>query len=143
MTFKEFRELQNLQEKVSPDCSTGAGELPPVVGPWKDFVAIRTNHLDDIRPPSSKERDAGFDCQSFDHIIKALFRKRPLGLAAGKYQLAWKNKKGYQTGIVSIDTNKKTITWITIMQLNKKRALDYHPKPGDRLLDLGMVNEPN
>ena len=134
--------FMELTEKVSPNCDNGAGELPPVVGPWQGFTVIRTNHLDDIRPPSSKERDDGFDCKSFDFIIKALFRKRPLGLTAGKYQLAWKNNKGYQTGIVNIDTSKKPITWITIMQLNKKRATDYHPKPGDRLLDLGIVNEP-
>ena len=134
-TFKQFI------ERVSQDCSTGAGELPMFVGPWKGFTVIRTNHLDDKRPPSERDRDHGFDCGSFDSIISAFLKKRPLGLKDGKYSLTWKNKKGHQNAVVNVNNDKKTITFITIIQLNKRQPNDYHAK-GAAALFIGNISVP-
>ncbi len=84
-----FKEL--FTERVSPDCSTGPGIIPD--GPYKGWEIVRTNHLDDKRD-TGRERDDGFDCQTFDAIISKLMQKRPLGLKSGKMQLTWKNAKG-------------------------------------------------
>ncbi len=134
MKFKE------IFEKVSQDCSTGAGEIPS--GPYKGWKAIRTNHLDDTRPPSERERDANFDCQTFDALIDGFLKKRPLGVQDGKYQITWKNKKGVQAFVINVDNSKKVITFITVMQLNKRSPQDYHAK-GARAIDLGKILEPN
>ena len=48
----------NINEKVSPDCSDGAGIIPE--GPYKGWKVYRTNHIDDIRKETGKERDHGF-----------------------------------------------------------------------------------
>ena len=133
ISFKNY-----LSEQVTPDCANGAGVVPD--GPYKGWKLVRTSHLDDKR--GSKDRDDGFDCETFDELMGAMNKKRPLGINDGTWQLAWKNSKGYQTAIVSIDNSKKQITFITVMQLNKKKALDYHPKKGDKFLDLGKVLEP-
>jgi len=137
MTFKDY-----LCEVVSGDCSSGAGIIP-TIGPYKDFKVKRTNHLDDPRnPPNPEQRDQGFDCQSFDHITTAFFRKRPLGVSDGDYSLFWKNEKGVQTAIVNINNKSKTFTYVTIMQLNKRNMNDYKIKQKTIKLDLGKVLEP-
>lgn len=136
-----FAKIEALNEKVSPDCSTGPGVIPD--GPWKEYEVIRTNHLDDPRnPPNPKQRDAGFDCDTFDAIITKLMQKRPLGLRGGKMQLTWKNPRGYQAVVVNIDTSKKTITFITVMQMDRKKATQYETK-GAPSIDLGIIKEPN
>lgn len=139
--FKELFLKANklLSEKVSPDCSTGPGVIPE--GPWKGFEVIRTNHLDDVRD-SGRQRDHGFDCDTFDAIITKLMQKRPLGLNSGKMQLTWKNSKGYQAVVIQIDKEKKTITFITVMQMNRKKANQYETK-GAPSIDLGIIKEPN
>lgn len=132
-----FKEL--FTEKVSPDCSTGAGVIPE--GPWKDFKVVRTSHLDDKRD-TGRDRDHGFNCDTFDAIITKLMQKRPLGLKSGKMQLTWKNPKGYQAVVVNISTDAKTITFITVMQMNRKKATQYETK-GAPSIDLGIIKEPN
>ena len=128
-------------EKVSGDCLTGAGEIPD--GPWKGYKVIRTNHLDDPRnPPDPTQRDQNFDCSTFDGIITKLMQKRPLGLKSGKMQLTWKNSRGYQAVVVNISTDNKTITFITVMQLNRKKSTQYETK-GAPSIDLGILKEPN
>jgi hypothetical protein len=136
MTFKEF-----LLEKVSPDCSTGSGVVPE--GPWKGFKAVRTNHLDEPRPPKGEERDEGFDCNTFDEIMKSFFKKRPLGVADGDYSLFWKNSKGWQTAIINVNNDTKTIKWITVIQKNKKSMNDYRIKYKTIKINLGNIPEPN
>ncbi len=131
--------FKELFEKVSPDCSTGGGEIPD--GPWKDYRVIRTSHLDDERG-TGRERDYGFDCDTFDALITKLMQKRPMGLRDGKMQLTWKNSKGYQAVVVSVQTSKKTITFITVMQMNRKKATQYETK-GAPSIDLGIIKEPN
>ena len=134
-----FKEL--FLEKVTPDCSTGSGVIPD--GPWKGYKIIRTSHLDEPRnPPSPIQRDQGITCDYFDEVAKALFRKRPLGLQDGKYALFWKNSRGVQNAMVQIDTDRKTITFVTMMQLNKRSINDYRLRPGDIKLDLGVIKEP-
>ena len=144
MKFKKyFNELMNpinLVERVSPDCSTGAGEIT-TAGPWKDFKVIRTSHLDDERN-TGRERDHGFDCDTFDAIITKFLQKRPLGIKDGKVQLTWKNSKGYQAAVVQVSNSKKNITFVTIMQLNRKKATQYETN-GDPSIDLGIIKEPN
>ena len=132
-----FKEIFRLFEKVSPDCSTGAGVIPD--GPWNNYKIIRTNHLDDLR--NGKERDQGVTCDYFDEIAKALFRKRPLGLNAGDYALFWTNSKGTQVAMVDINTEKKTITFVTMIQQDKAMN-KYKIKAGTKKLDLGRVLEP-
>ena len=137
-----FKELFiELTEKVSKDCSTGSGVIPD--GPWKEYKVIRTSHLDEPRnPPNPKQRDDSFICNTFDLIITKLMQKRPLGLKSGKVQLTWKNPKGYQAVVVNISTDLKTITFITVMQLNRKKATQYETK-GAPSIDLGLIKTPN
>lgn len=133
-----FKEL--FTEKVTPDCSNGPGVIPE--GPWKGFKVVRTSHLDDKRKPSNKDRDDGFDCQTFDALITKLMQKRPLGLKSGKMQITWKNKDGVQAAVINISNDQKTITFITVMQLNRSNASKYETK-GAPNIDLGLVKEPN
>ena len=133
-----FRDI--FSEKVSNDCSTGSGVVPN--GPYKGWKLVRTSHLDDKRD-SGRERDHNFDCDTFTDLMNGLTKKRPLGINSGKWSLAWKNQKGYQTAIVQINSDKKQVTFVTVMQLNKKKALDYRPKKGDKFLDLGNINTPD
>ena len=130
-----FKEL--FLEKVSQDCSTGNGTIPD--GPYKGWEIIRTSHLDQER--NGKERDAGFNCSTFDALITKLLQKRPLGLKDGKMQLSWKNSKGYQAVVVGVDNSKKSIVFVTVMQLNKKKSTDYHTK-GAANINLGNLKEP-
>jgi len=136
MTFKDY-----LLEKVSGDCSTGAGVIPKI-GPWKGFLAVRTNHLDEPRnPPDPTQRDQNFECDSFDDIVKALIKKRPLGIADGRYLVYWKNRKGVQSAVIKIDNKTKQIIFVTIMQLNKRNVNDY--KSGGAIkMDLGNLKVP-
>jgi len=140
LLFKKIEALK-LEEAVSGDCSDGSGVIPG--GPYKGWNVVRTKHLDDPRPPSEIERDAGFECDDFSDLIQGLSRKRPLGIADGKWQMTWKNQRGYQAFIIQINNQKKELIFLTIMQLNKKRALGYHPKPGDKFLDLGTIKIPD
>ena len=138
MTFKEY-----LLERVSADCSTGSGVIPGI-GPWAGYKAVRTGHLDEPRnPPSPIQRDQGFDCKSFDEILKALIRKRPLGLPNGDFALFWKNSKGVQNAMINIKQDNKTITFVTMIQQSKRNMNDYRVKKGTVKLDLGLVKEPN
>ena len=127
-------------EKVSGDCSTGSGVVPG--GPWNGYKIIRTSHLDEPRnPPSPIQRDQGVTCNYFDEIAKALFRKRPLGMKTGDYAIFWKNAKGVQNAMVRIDAEKKTITFVTMIQQSKPMN-KYRVKQGTVKLDLGIVKEP-
>ena len=137
----KFKEYNALYEKVSPDCSTGPGVIPE--GPWKGFKVVRTGHLDDPRnPPSKKQRDDSFDCDTFDALITKLMQKRPMGLKSGKMQITWKNKEGYQAAVINISNDNQTITFITIMQMNRSSATKYETK-GAPNIDLGLIKEPN
>jgi hypothetical protein len=128
-------------EKVSGDCSTGAG-IVPNVGPFKDFKILRTSHLDNKRGTSSKERDEDFDCQSFDLILKKFFQKRPLGVQDGDYSLFWENKEGVQSMIININNEEKALSIITIMQLNKNNMNNYRIKQKTIKINLGKIQEP-
>ena len=86
--YKMFTETIN--EKVSKDCSDGSGVIPD--GPYKGWKVIRTRHLDEPRPPSEKERDDGFLCDTFENLVLAFLKKR-LNIQDGKYLLEWKNNK--------------------------------------------------
>jgi hypothetical protein len=106
-------------------------------------VIVRTSHLDDPRnPPSPIQRDQNFDCDSFDEIMKDFFRKRPLGVSDGDYSIFWKNQKGVQTAIINVNNKTKKITWVTIMQLNKRSMNDYKIKQKTIKIDLGNIPEP-
>ncbi len=135
MTFKDY-----LQEKVSQDCSTGSGVIPD--GPYKGWKLIRTSHLDDDRK-SGMDRDENFDCDTFDAIVTKFLQKRPMGLKDGKYSLSWKNANGYQNTVVAVRNSDTSITFITVIQMNKKSARDYHHKKGQSSIDLGIIKEPN
>ncbi len=139
MKFKEYL-AKDLAEKVAPNCEAGGGEIPS--GPYKGWKVIRTNHLDDIRPPSEKERDEGFDCDTFDKLIYAFLSKRPLGINDGSYSLTWKNSKGHQNFVVSANNDKKTLTVVTIIQLNRKDQNGYHAKDSASIF-LGNINKPS
>jgi len=138
--FKEFFESFEINEKVSADCSTGSGVVPKI-GPYKDFVVVRTSHLDDERSPGI-QRDQNFDCDTFDQIAKAFFRKRPLGVADGDYSLFWKNSRGVQSAVININNKTKKLTFVTIMQLNKRSVNDYRIKQKTIKIDLGVIKEP-
>ena len=134
-----FKEL--FTEKVSNDCSTGSGVIPGI-GPWAGYKAIRTNHLDDPRnPPDPTQRDDGFDCNAFDAILKGLIRKRPLGLPSGDFAIFWTNAKGTQNAMININKDRKTITFVTMIQQSKPMN-KYRVKAGTSKLDLGRINEP-
>ena len=130
--------FKNFLEKVSPNCDTGSGVIPD--GPYKGWKVYRTSHLDDIRKPSNKERDDGFSCATFEVLVKKFLQKRALGINSGKYQLTWKNSRGYQAVVVNVTNDNKTISFITVMQLNKKAARDYYAKGPS--IDLGLIKEP-
>jgi len=132
-----FREII---EKVSTDCSTGAGVVPNV-GPFKDFQIIRTTHLDQPRGSSSEERDQDFDCSSFDSILKKFFQRRPLGVQDGDYSLFWNNPKT-QCMVVNINNKSKKLTILTIMQLDKRNMNDYRIKGKTIKINLGPISEP-
>ena len=134
-----FKEL--FLEKVSNDCQTGAGVVPNV-GPFKNFKIVRTNHLDAKRGQSSKERDEDFDCESFDLILKKFFQKRPLGVQDGDYSLFWENKNGVQSMIININNTNKSLTILTIMQLNKNNMNDYKIKQKTIKINLGKIPKP-
>ena len=135
MNFRAY-----LTEKVSGDCSTGSGVVPN--GPWNGYKIIRTSHLDEPRnPPSPIQRDQGVTCDYFDEIAKALFRKRPLGLRSGAYAIFWTNSKGTQNAMVQINTEKLSITFVTMIQQSKPKN-KYRVKQGTVKLDLGRVLEP-
>ena len=101
---------------------------------------IRTNHLDDRRS-NGTERDENFNCDTFDALITKLLQKRPLGLKAGKTQLTWKNQKGYQAVVLQISVDSKSITFITAMQLNKKKSTQYEMRDGVNI-NLGVLSTP-
>jgi hypothetical protein len=133
-----FKEIFRLFEKVSRDCSNGPGIVPD--GPYKGWELIRTSHLDEPRK-NGKERDHDWNCQSFDNLVTKFLQKRPLGINDGKYTLTWKNSDGYQSCIVSVDNSRKSITFVTIMMLNKKSTRDY-TKVGSTLINLGVIQLP-
>jgi hypothetical protein len=108
-----FKEL--FCEKVSPNCDNGSGVAPVTIKGWK---VIRTEHLDDPRPPSGKERDEGFTCDTFEELVEQFLKKRPL-IQSGNYNITWKNSKGYQSMIVSVNAEAKEMTFITIIHGNK------------------------
>jgi hypothetical protein len=139
-SFKQF-----FMEVVTKDCSTGAGEIPD--GPYKGWKVIRTRHLDEPRPPSDEERDEGFDCKTFEKIVMTFLQKRPLGIQDGSYQLVWKNDKGYQVVVVDVNNKDKKITFITVIQGNKKNPIGYMTAPSmkkhQRLINLGKIDEPD
>ncbi len=120
-------------ERVSPDCSTGNGAMFKL-GTW---IIGRTSHLDDPRPPSEKERDDGFFCKEFIGIVKLFLKKRPIEIQDGKYHLIYQDANGYQNCLVSVNNEFKTMTFVTIMQLNKKTPNDYKIKNGEKMLVLG------
>ncbi len=130
----------HLSEKVTPDCADGSGVIPD--GPYKGWKVIRTSHLDDDRK-NGKDRDVNFDCDTFDAIITKFLQKRPMGVKDGKYSLSWRNIDGYQNTIVAVKNGNKSITFITVIQMNKKSARDYHAKSGQVSIDLGIIKEPN
>jgi len=139
--IRTFKEYLKLSEKVSPDCSTGAGEIPE--GPWKGFKVVRTAHLDEPRPPKGNERDEGFNCDTFDKLMSTLLKKRPLGLQDGEYLIFWENKKGYQTAAIIVDNADKKVIFKTVIQGDKRKVQDYRlNKSGKRIIDLGKVPEP-
>lgn len=131
-------QVKNINEKVSPDCSDGSGIIPD--GPYKGWKVYRTNHIDDIRKETGKERDYGFTCKTFDLLINKFLAKRPLGIDSGEYTLGWKNTKGYQTVVVNISNDTKVISFITVMQLNKKSIRDY--KIRGKMVNLGVIDAP-
>lgn len=124
-----------VQEKVSPDCATGNGAMFKV-GKW---IVGRTVHLDDKRPPSEKERDDGFFCQKFIKVVQMFMKARPVGITEGKYHLVYKDENGYQNCVVSVNEEFSTMTFITIMQLNKRNINDYKVSNGDRRIEIGEM----
>jgi len=127
--------IQIIQERVSPDCQTGNGAMMKV-GKW---IIGRTSHLDDPRPPSEKERDDGFYCKEFANIIQMFLKKRPMNISDGKYHLVYKNEHGYQDCLVAVNNDFKTMTFVTIMQLNKKSPNDYDAKNGEKRIFIGKT----
>lgn len=124
-----------VHERVSKDCSTGSGSMFKV-GKW---IIGRTRHLDDPRPPSEKERDAGFFCKEFVAVVKMFLKKRPMNIESGKYHLVYKNKRGYQNCVVAVDNRFNTMTFITIIQMNKRSITDYKIKSGDKRIFIGEL----
>jgi len=132
--------FKELFDSVSKDCSTGAGIVPG--GPWNGYKIIRTNHLDEPRKEAGVQRDHGVTCDFFDEIAKALFRKRPLGLRDGDYAIFWRNSSGVQNAMIDINTKRKTITFVTMIQHSKSNATKYKLRSGSSKLNLGIVKEP-
>ncbi len=99
---------------------------------------MRTNHLDDYR--IDKQRDYGYTCEKFEKIIEILFKKRPLGIDSGKYNLIFKENGDYQSVIIAVDKTNKKITFITIMNLNLNSIHDYKYKKDTRRIFLGKLN---
>jgi hypothetical protein len=129
--------ITKILERVSRDCSTGNGPMMKIKG----WIIGRTSHLDDPRPPSEKERDDGFYCDEFSSIIKMFLRKRPMNVADGKYHLIYKDKNGYQNCVVSVNNEYHTMTFITIMQLNKRNPDAYKIRGGDKRIFIGKRND--
>jgi hypothetical protein len=75
--------------------------------------------------------------------MKAFFRKRPLGVSDGDYSIFWKNDKGWQTAIINVNNENKTITWVTVIQKNKKSMNDYRVKQKTIKINLGNIPEPD
>ena len=124
-----------IRERVTKDCSTGNGPMFKVGG----WVVGRTSHLDDPRPPSEKERDDGFYCKKFIKVIQMFRKKRPLAINDGKWHLIYKDENGYQDCLVSVNNEYKTMTFVTIMQLNKRSINDYKVKPDEKRLFIGNI----
>ncbi len=131
MKFKKFL------EKVSKDCSDGRGIIPD--GPYKGWKVLRTSHLDDLR--GNKQRDHNFECDDFEKLVMRFLEKRPLGIEDGEYSVTWKNKNGFQNMVISVDNKFKIITFITIIQLDKKTP-KYTLKSKTRQVYLGNVDAP-
>ena len=131
MSFKVFL------EKVSQDCSDGRGIIPD--GPYKGWKVLRTNHLDDYR--GNKQRDHNFECNDFEKIVLKFLEKRPLGIEDGEYSITWKNQDGYQNAVVSVNNKFQVITFVTIIQMNKKTP-KYTLKSNTRKVYIGIVNAP-
>ncbi len=141
MNFKKYyRTQEELNEKVSRDCSTGGGVIPD--GPYKGWSVVRTNHLDDTREPSNKERDQGFVCDTFEDIVMGFLSKRPLGIQDGKYMLEWKNRSGFQCLILNVQNEKTQLQIVTIMQLNQPKAGSYITSNRVKFVALGVINKP-
>jgi len=131
-----IRELiLSIQERVYRDCSTGSGPMMKVGG----WIIGRTSHLDDPRPPSEKQRDDGFYCNEFAKVIKMFLKKRPIGISSGKWHLIYKNENGYQNCVVAVNEEFHTMTFVTIMQLNKRSHNDYRIKNGEKRLFIGEL----
>ena len=134
-TFKQF-----INEKVSPDCGSGPGIIP--AGPFAGYKVLRVRHLDAKRK-DGKERDYGFNCNTFQAIVNALSRIKgiPSMRHMGEYQIVWKNKKGYQAAAIEVNHSDKIVKFITVMQLNRKCQTCYHSK-GRPEIYLGPIDEP-
>jgi hypothetical protein len=138
-SFKEYC-LTSINEKVSRDCSNGPGIIP--AGPFAGYKVLRVRHLD-FKRKDGKERDHGFDCETFGAIVNALSRVKgvPSMRHMGEYQIVWKNRRGYQAAAIEVNQDKKIVKFITIMQLNRKCQTCYHAK-GRPEIYLGPIDEP-
>ena len=127
--------IAHIDEKVSRDCATGNGSMFKIGG----WIVGRTSHLDDKRPPSEKERDDGFFCQKFVDVVKMFKKKRPMNINDGKWHLIYKDEDGFQNCLVAVNNEFKTMTFVTIMQLNKSKVNDYNIKAGEKRLFIGSL----
>jgi hypothetical protein len=135
ISFKEY-----LLEKVSSDCSSGPGIIP--AGPFAGYKVLRVKHLDSKRK-DGKERDYGFDCETFEALVMGLSRIKgiPSMKHMGEYQIVWKNRKGYQAAAIEVDHERKIVKFITVMQLNRQCQTCYHSK-GRPEIYIGPIDEP-
>ena len=126
---------QVLTERVTRDCTTGAG-LADTHNGWK---IIRTNHLDEPRAGSTEERDYGFTCIKFKLIVALLLKQRPISMADGHYNLMYKQHSKFQEVVVNVESNIKKITFVTIMSLNKNKMSDYRNPKHERRIYIGEI----
>lgn len=127
-------------EEVSLDCSDGSGSIKNI-GPYNQFMIVRTKHLDEPRNPNSNiERDHGFDCDTFHSLAIKFFQRRPLGVKTGMYSIFWRNDNGVQNAIINIDNDTKKVIFVTIIQLDKRHMNDYKKKEHTIRINLGLLS---
>ena len=125
--------LVRILEKVSLDCSTGAGKAIEHEG-WELY---RTKHLDVER--YGKTRDEGYTCVKFQKIIAMFLKHKRITIRDGHYNLLYREDNAYQEIVLGVDTKKKKMTVITIIQLSLEKQKDYHNPKNDRKLFIGNI----
>ena len=125
--------LVRLVEKVSMDCTIGAG----LAFTHKGWELYRTRHLDKLR--DGTKRDDGYNCDKFKKIVTLFLKHKKITIRDGHYNLMYKEDGYFQEIVITVDNERKSITVITIIALSLERQSDYRNPKHERRIFIGKL----